>query len=100
LRHSVVVFRDSSRLVRCRLVECNNGKERRLQCLFEVTNDDRVGADRTTCVCTIRHLYNVSITRMLVINVSIPNLTVARLEQFRSPQLRIQRERPTDAGVD
>jgi len=28
--------------------------------------------------------------------VSIPNLTVARLEQFRSPQLRIQRQRPTD----
>ena len=70
-----------------------------MQCLFEVTNDDRVGADRTTCVCTIRHLYNVSITRMLVINVSIPNLTVARLEQFRSPQLPIQRERPTDAGL-
>jgi len=37
---------------------------------------------------------------MLVINVSIPNLTVARLEQFPSPQLRIQRERPTDVGVD
>ena len=33
---------------------------------------------------------------MLTINVSIPNLTVARLEQFRSPQLRIQRQRPTD----
>jgi len=31
--------------------------------------------------------------------VSIPNLTVARLEQFRTPQLRIQRERPTDAGL-
>jgi len=30
-------------------------------------------------------------TRMLAINVSIPSLTVARLEQFRSPQLRIQR---------
>ena len=33
---------------------------------------------------------------MLAINVSIPNnpnLTVARLEQFRTPQLRIQRER-------
>jgi len=28
---------------------------------------------------------------MLAINVSIPNLTAARLEQFRSPQLRIQR---------
>jgi len=28
--------------------------------------------------------------------VSIPNLTVARLEQFRAPQLRIQWERPTD----
>jgi len=35
-------------------------------------------------------------TRMLAINVSIPNLTVSRLEQFRSPQLRIQKERPTD----
>jgi len=33
-------------------------------------------------------------TRMLTINVSVPNLTVARLQQFRSPQLRIQRERP------
>jgi len=39
-------------------------------------------------------------TRMLAINVSIPNLTIARLEQFRSPQLRIQKERPTDVGVD
>ena len=36
---------------------------------------------------------------MLAINVSIPNLTVARLKQFRSPQLRIQTERPTDAGL-
>ena len=33
-------------------------------------------------------------TRMLAIN-----LTVARLEQFRTLQLRIQRERPTDAGL-
>jgi len=39
-------------------------------------------------------------TRILAINVSIPNGTIARMEQFRSPQLRIQRERPTDAGVD
>jgi len=32
--------------------------------------------------------YTVAIqTRMLAINVSIPNLTVARLEQFRSPQM-------------
>ena len=38
--------------------------------------------------------------RMLAINELIPNLTVARLEQFRSPQLRIQRERPTDVKVD
>jgi len=38
--------------------------------------------------------------RMLAINVSIPSLTVARLYQFRSPQVRIQRERPTDVGVD
>ena len=37
---------------------------------------------------------------MLAINVSIPNLTVARREQFRSPQLQIQKERPTDVGVD
>jgi len=29
---------------------------------------------------------------MLEINVSIPNRTVARLEQFQSPQLPIQRE--------
>jgi len=29
---------------------------------------------------------------MLAINVSIPNGTVARLEQFRSSQLRFQRE--------
>ena len=27
------------------------------------------------------------LTRMLAINVSIPNLTVARLEQFPSPQM-------------
>jgi len=40
------------------------------------------------------------ITRMLAINVSIPNGTVVRLEQLRSPQLRFQREQPTDAGVD
>jgi len=39
-------------------------------------------------------------TRILAINVAIPNLTVARLEQFRSPQLRIKRERPTDVGTD
>ena len=39
-------------------------------------------------------------TRMLAINVSIPNLTVVRLEQSRSPQLRFQREGPTDIGVD
>jgi len=32
--------------------------------------------------------------------VSIRNLTVARLEQFRLPQLRIHREHPTDVGVD
>jgi len=37
---------------------------------------------------------------MLAINVSIPNLTVARLEQLRPPQVRFQGERPTDAGVD
>jgi len=36
---------------------------------------------------------------MLAIDVSIPSLTVARLKQFRSPQLRIQREQPTDAGL-
>ena len=29
----------------------------------------------------------IIITRMLAINVSIPNLTVARLEQFPSPQM-------------
>ena len=37
---------------------------------------------------------------MLAIYVWIPNGTVARRDQFRSPQLRIQRERPTDVGVD
>jgi len=37
---------------------------------------------------------------MLAINVSIPNLTVARLEQLQAPQLRIQRERPADVGAD
>jgi len=42
----------------------------------------------------------LEITRMLGINVSILNLTLARLEQFRSPQRRIQRERPTDVGVN
>jgi len=36
---------------------------------------------------------------MLAIKVSIPNLTVARLKQFRSPQLLIQRQQPTDVGV-
>jgi len=55
---------------------------------------------------TVAYLYDktqhaaAAATRMLVINVSIPNRTVARLEQFRSPQLRFQRERPTNAGVD
>ena len=33
----------------------------------------------------------VMVTRMLAINVPIPNLTVARLEQFRTP---------TDVGVN
>jgi len=42
----------------------------------------------------------VTVTRLLAKHVSVPNLTVACLEQFWSPQLRIQRERPTDAGVD
>jgi len=37
---------------------------------------------------------------MLTINVSIPNLTVARLEQLRPPQVRIKTERSTDTGVD
>jgi len=37
---------------------------------------------------------------MLAINVSIPNLTVVRLYQFLSPQLWIQRQWPTDVGVD
>jgi len=37
---------------------------------------------------------------MLAINVSIPNLTVARLEQLPPPQVRIQTEQPTDIGVD
>jgi len=37
---------------------------------------------------------------MLGINVSIPNVTVARQEQFRLPQLRNQSERPTDVGVN
>jgi len=32
--------------------------------------------------------FTVCITRLLAINMSIPNLTVTRLEQFRSPQLR------------
>ena len=40
-----------------------------------------------------------STTRMLAINVSIPNLTVARLELFWSPQLQIQRAQPTEVGV-
>ena len=35
---------------------------------------------------------------MLAINVSIPNLTVARLEQFRPPRVRIQTAQPTDTG--
>jgi len=38
-------------------------------------------------------------TRMLAINASILNLTVARLEPFQSPLLQIQRERPTDLGL-
>jgi len=37
------------------------------------------------------HIQIQSTTRMLAINVSIPNLTVTRLEQFLSPLLRIQR---------
>jgi len=37
---------------------------------------------------------------MLAINVLITNLTVARLEQFRPPQVGIQTERPTDTVVD
>jgi len=45
-------------------------------------------------------LHRATIPRMLTINAPINNLTVARLEQFRSPQLHIQRERPTDVLVD
>jgi len=36
---------------------------------------------------------------MLAISVSITDLTVARLEQFRSPHLRIWRERPQTQGL-
>jgi len=36
---------------------------------------------------------------MLAINVLIPNLTVARLEQFQPLQLRNQREQPSNVGV-
>ena len=36
---------------------------------------------------------------MLAINVSIPNLTVVHLEQFRSPQLRIQRGNQQTQGL-
>jgi len=35
----------------------------------------------------------------LCIDSFIPNLTVARLQQFRPPQLRIQREQPTNLGL-
>jgi len=45
-------------------------------------------------------LFTLRTTRMLGINVSIPNVTVARQEQFRLPQLRNQSERPTDVGVN
>jgi len=37
---------------------------------------------------------------MLTINVSIPNLAFARLQQFRPTQLRNQTARPTNVGVD
>jgi len=37
-------------------------------------------------------------TRMLAINVSIRNMTVACLEQFRLLQLHIQREQPRRRG--
>jgi len=43
--------------------------------------------------------YKQQTARMLAINVSIPNLTVARLKHFRPPQLQNQRERPTNVGV-
>jgi len=46
---------------------------------------------------TSKYVYK---TRILAINVSIPNGTVARLEQFWSPQLWFQRKRQTDVGVD
>ena len=48
----------------------------------------------------VNNLQTKNWTRMLAINVSIPNLIVTRLEQFRSPQLQIKRKRPTDVGVD
>jgi len=43
---------------------------------------------------------STNLTRTLAINVSIPNLSVAHLEQFQLPQLWKQRERPTDIGID
>jgi len=46
------------------------------------------------------HLQKQTRTRMLAVNVSIPSLTVARLQQFRTPQLRIHRKRPTDAALN
>jgi len=37
--------------------------------------------------CPHNHLLKTTTTRMLAINVSIPNLAVAHLEQFPSPQM-------------
>ena len=51
------------------------------------------------CVCIVLFFATTSrwkVNKDLYINVSIPNLTVARREQFRSPQLWIQRERATN----
>jgi len=60
----------------------------------------RVAKFRENRPGTSKNLWWEKETRLLAINVSIPNLTVARLEQFRLPQLPIQREPPSDVGVE
>jgi len=75
------------------MTETTSLRLNRISCV----DDDDDSGDKVEGFCST--LTKISVTRMLTINVSITNLTVARLEQFRPPQLRIQKEQPTDVGV-
>ena len=61
---------------------------------YTITYNLQVALNRKTHLSAVNKK-----TRMLAINVPIPNRTVALLEQFQPLQLRNQRQRPTNVGL-